>query len=189
MTRTQLQSRPREHSIYSGHSLLVNDLRGAVTGAGIEGFYFEDTRLLSRYELTTAGGDFVSLGASPVKEDAFLAYLQFRQVLEERDSLSRPVYLELRHVVADGMRTELKMHNYAMSQNVRLELGVQLAADFADIREREKPSAPREQSAPGETIWDPERQEVLFRYCHERLDPHNAHQSGQIIGENVQRHL
>lgn len=170
MTRTQLQSRPREHSIYSGHSLLVTDLRGAVTGAGIEGFYFEDTRLLSRYELTTAGGDFVSLGASPVKEDAFLAYLQFRQVLEERDSLSRPVYLELRHVVDDGMRTELKMHNYAMSQNVRLELGVQLAADFADIREREKPSAPREQSAPVETIWDPERQELLFRYCHERLD-------------------
>lgn len=104
MTRTQLQARPAERSIYSGHSLLVTNVTGAVTGTAIEGFYFEDSRLLSRYELKPVEGYFVSLGASPVTEDSFLAYLQHKQVLEERDSLSRPVYIELAHVVGDGLR-------------------------------------------------------------------------------------
>jgi N-terminal domain of (some) glycogen debranching enzymes len=69
MTRTQLRARPREHYLYSGHSLLVTNLDGVVTGAEIEGLYFQDTRLLSRFELTAASGVFVPLGASPVNED------------------------------------------------------------------------------------------------------------------------
>lgn len=170
MTRVQMQARPDHHYIYSGHSQLVTDLGGAVTGAGIEGFYFEDTRLLSRYELTAAQGEFVALGASPVTEDSFLAYLQYKQVREERDSLSRPVYAEVAHFVDGGMRTDVRVHNYAMSWVAELELDIHLDADFADIREREQPSASRRQSAAVETTWDATCRELRFRYCHADLD-------------------
>jgi glycogen debranching enzyme len=78
--------------------------------------------------------------------------------------------VELAHSVDAGMRTRLCIHNYAMRQAAHLELALNLAADFAGIRERERPSAPREQSAPIETTWDAERREVMFRYGHARLD-------------------
>ena len=170
MTRAQLQARPHEHSIYSDHSLLVTNLEGMVTGTAIEGFYFEDTRMLSRYELTTAHGHFVSLGATSVTEDSFLAYLQYKHVHEERDSISRPVCLELAHFVGDGLRTEVRIHNYGVGETARLELVVHLDADFADIRERENPTAPRLQNGAVETTWDEDCQEVIFRYRHSQLN-------------------
>jgi hypothetical protein len=94
MTRTQLQARPRERCICSGHSLLVTNLDGVVTGAGIEGFYFEETRLLSCYEVTVGGRPLLPIAASPAKEDSFLGYLQVP---------GQNIYVELAQVVDSGI--------------------------------------------------------------------------------------
>src|SRR5690242_13427117 len=52
---SQLRARPGQYFAYSGRTLLVTGVDGMIRGAGCAGFYFENTRLLSRYELRVNG--------------------------------------------------------------------------------------------------------------------------------------
>src|SRR5207248_947001 len=78
------------------------------------------------------------------------------------------VYVEIARVVAEGMRTVLRVENYSLHETARFELAMHLAADFADTEETEQ--GERRQTAPVEAAWHAERQEVVFRYRHPDLD-------------------
>lgn len=107
--RIALRARANQHYVYSGRSVLVTNLDGAVTGSGTEGFYFANTRLLSRDELTADGQSLAPVAASPVSGAGFLGYA------EVPASASVPqgaVYVATQRAVADGMRTVLRIENY-----------------------------------------------------------------------------
>lgn len=163
--RIQIRARGNQHFVYSGRSLLVTNLDGVVAGDGTEGFYVQNTRLLSRDELTADGAPLKSVAASPVRGDAFLAYAE----VPEGPSVSKSaVYVEVMRFLDEGMRTVVRVENYATENVARFELGVHLAADFADSDEAGQ--GERKQTAEVETTWDAGRQELLFRYCHPDLD-------------------
>src|SRR3954447_26540393 len=109
--RVDLRARPTEHFCYSGRSLLVTNLDGRVTGHGIEGFYVDETRMLSRVEIMADGRTLTGVAASPAGADRLLAYAE---VPESPTVPAHAVYLELAHRVGDGLREEVRIANYSI---------------------------------------------------------------------------
>ena len=163
--RLALRARGSQHYAYSGRSLLVTNPDGAVTGGGEEGFYVENTRLLSREEFTVDGRSLTPAGVSPVGGAGFLAYFE---IPEGPGVPAQAVYLELARFVDEGMRTVVRLRNYSAREAARFELAVHLAADFADSEEAKE--GRRQQTAEIETAWHGARQELACRYRHPDLD-------------------
>lgn len=167
----ELRARASQFFTYSGQSLLVTNLDGNVTTGGTEGFYFENTRLLSQFDLTANGCPLTPIVASPVGGAALLAY---QEVPEEANVPPGTINVQLAYFLADGMRSLLRLENNWGVKNhhaddpPQIELAIRLAADFADIEEANQ--GVRRQSAPIETTWDEAHQELCFRYCHPDLD-------------------
>jgi glycogen debranching enzyme len=145
--------------------VLVTDVGGCVTGRGLEGFYADNTRFLSRYELFVGNERLHTFAASPVGGDGFLAYAE---VPKSAGVPERSVFLELAYVVGNGLRTDLSVVSHASDKDVPLTLSVKLAADFADQQEAHE--GRRRQQAPVLTSWDESARELTFRYDHEALD-------------------
>ncbi len=156
--------RPEHRFTYSGRSVLISDNGGNI-GSGIEGFYVEDTRLLSRAELKVAGEPLRSISASPVEAAGFLAYWE---APEGPGIPKRSIYITHARAVGEGLRELLRVEHYGSGQAACFDLAVQLAADFADLNQIHH--GPRKQTAEVETTWDESRCELIFRYCHPELD-------------------
>src|SRR5947209_20258401 len=133
--RIELRARAGEHYAYSGRSVLVTDLAGNVTGSGTEGFYVENTRLLCREEVTIDGKSLRPVAVSPVGGAGFFAYAE---ALPGPTIPKESVYVEIARIVAEGMRTVLRVENYSLHETARFELAMHLAADFADTEETEQ---------------------------------------------------
>lgn len=165
MTRIALRARANQYYAYSGRSLLVTNLDGAVTGGGSEGFYHENTRLLSRVRLTADGRPLTPVVFSPVGGAGLLGYLE---APAGPHVPAQSVYVEVACAVGDGLRVVLRVENYAARAAARFDLALHLAADFADIMEAEQ--GRREQTGPVDATWDMAAQELCFRYRHPELD-------------------
>jgi glycogen debranching enzyme len=165
MTSSELRTRANQRFAYSGRSLLITNTDGVIAGQEAEGFYVEDTRLLSRDELTADGVPLTPVVAGAAGSDGLLAYA------EAPESTRVPrgkVYIEIARTVGEGLRSELRIENYHPHDEVCFELAMHLAADFADINETT--TGKRLYTADVATTWDAERQELVFRSCHPRLD-------------------
>lgn len=160
-----LRSRANHRFAYSGRSVLVTNLDGVITGNETEGFYLDDTRLLSRHELYANGRALMPIVASSVGGNGFLAYAK---APSEAGVPEEGVYVTISHFVDGGMRTVLHVANYDAHSTARFDLALRLAADFADLNEAEQ--GKRQQQAEVETEWDDERHVLQFRYCHPDLD-------------------
>src|SRR4051794_27221453 len=121
--RIELRTRADQYFVYGGRSLLVTDLDGWVTGRGIEGFYVEETRLLSRDEVTVGGRPLKLVAASPVGGDGFLAYAVVPRLPSVR---GQAVYVTAARRVGEGMREELKIENYHAREAARFDLAIHL---------------------------------------------------------------
>jgi glycogen debranching enzyme len=164
-SRIALRSRADHLFAYSGRSVLVTDLDGVITDQGTEGFYVEDTRLLSCYELRANGHRLMPIVASPVRGNTFLSYAK---VPQEAGVPKEGIYITIGHFVDGGMRTTLRIENYHAQDRGSFTLALHVAADFADINATE--AGTREQTADVATEWDEQCQRLLFRYCHPELD-------------------
>ncbi|HEU5431285.1 MAG TPA: glycogen debranching N-terminal domain-containing protein, partial [Thermomicrobiales bacterium] len=149
----------------SGRSLLVTNINGLVAGGGLQGFYFENTRLLCRESLTVGGDAPTIFAASPVGGDALLA----DATLPHGPAGPEPAFFAtIARFVGDGLRTSLRLDNYARCESAQGELVIRLEADFADLEEAQ--AGLRRQTGEVERIWDAARQELLLRYRHPGLD-------------------
>ena len=163
--RIELRARAGQHFVYGGRALLVTNLDGWVTGRGIEGFYVEETRLLSRDELAAGGQPLKLVAASPVGGDGFLAHAEVPHL---PNVPGQAVYVAVARRVGEGMREELRVENYHAREAARFDLAVRLAADFADLMEAKE--GRRQQTGTVEARWDDDRRELVFRYGHPDLD-------------------
>src|SRR5918995_149874 len=163
--RIELRARANQHFVYSGRSLLVTDLDGWLTGRGNEGFYADETRLLSRFGLTADGLPLKTIAASPVGGARFLAYAEVPKLARVPEQV---VYAAVAQAVDEGMRTEIRLENYHTRDAAQFDLAITVAADFADINETKE--GRRQQSGPVETHWDETNQQLVFRYGHPDLD-------------------
>jgi glycogen debranching enzyme len=160
----QLETRPDAHFVYSGKALMITD-RSGWASKGEEGYYFENTRFLSRDELEVTGEPLKPTGVSRVGHDALLGhYLASR----EGPKHSRPLYVTVERFVGEGLATTLRVSNYALDMAYRVELVLRLDADFADFEEAQQ--GRRQQDAETVRTWDPEGRELRIRYRHPELD-------------------
>ena len=91
----------------------MTDLDGCVTGRWLEGFYVDNTRVLSRGEIFVGGQRLHAFAATPVGGDAFLAYAEVpaRAGLPERS-----VFVEIAHFVSGGLCTGLRVVNHSQAE-------------------------------------------------------------------------
>jgi glycogen debranching enzyme len=144
--------------------VLVTDLDGCVTGRGLEGFYVDNTRLLSRDEIFVGDQRLHAFAATPIGGDAFLAYAE---VPTRAGVPERSVFVEIARFVSEGLCTELRVVNHGREPQ-RCLVAIHLAADFADQEEAHK--GRRQQQAEVESAWDGDARELTFRYCHSDLE-------------------
>ncbi|HEX5478321.1 MAG TPA: glycogen debranching N-terminal domain-containing protein [Dehalococcoidia bacterium] len=164
MTKHQMTLRARsgERSVYSGRSVLVTNLYGEVQGHDTEGFYVRNTRMLSKASLTLDGKQLEPFAETAVDAHAALGYLRPQREAGGETS----AYIEVARFVGDGMRMRIRVEE-SWRDGRTCELGIHLAADFADIEEAH--TGRRQQQAPVRTEWDAERQEVRFLYEHPKV--------------------
>lgn len=160
----RLRARSNQHYVSSGLSLLAVNLDGWATGNGTEGFYYRNTRLLSRNELLIDGVPPRPASVSPVDSDAFLALYELRP---GPDVPERSVYLAVRRRVDEGMRSEFEFTNYGRTASA-FDAVFRLEADFADSDEAE--AGVRRQEAPVKAEWCEKSRTLRFRYEHPGLD-------------------
>lgn len=164
-SRIVLRSRANHLFTYSGRSVLVTDLDGVISGKGTEGFYVDDTRLVSHFELLADGHRLTPIVASPVDGNSFLAYLH---VPPEAGVPKEGVYLTMGHFIDGGMRTTLRIENFHAHDPGRFTLEIRVAADFADVNATE--AGKRQQTAEVATEWDEASSRLQFRYQHPGLN-------------------
>ncbi len=147
-------------TISRGDQVLIAG-QGGVLDGGELGFYARDTRLLSRHVLTLDGSPLMP------QEDSSVRFYSARHVLgtsaanaDEGDAHAS-LRLTVERSVADGVHEDLDLRNSGHLP-VRAVLGVELAADFADIFEV-RGVAPSLERAIGVT-WTPGSSELRFDY-------------------------
>ncbi|MDQ4130512.1 MAG: hypothetical protein M3133_05920, partial [Actinomycetota bacterium] len=111
--------------------LLVTDARGAFRGRGFEGFYADNTRILSVQELLAGEQRMNAFVASPTGPRSHLAYSQVPAVDGVPPS---SVFVQMDYLLSDRLRTQLRVWSYTR-QPIRFELALRLAADFVDTSE------------------------------------------------------
>lgn len=159
----EMRVRPDLNYVASGWNTLVTDVRGRITGDDPQGFFAENTRVLSRERISIDGTELVPFCTADIGH----AQLSYVEIGDGEVLPPRAAYLRLERFVGDGLRTRLTVVSYAditLSHQVRLEF----AADFADIIEAELRH--RKQSAGVAADWDDARRELRLRYLHPQLD-------------------
>lgn len=115
-------------TILEGATFCICDELGDVTGDS-DGLFAEDTRFLSRLKLTINGASPLLLSSGRV--EYFSAVFFLRNPVAgglPRDAIS----VRRERFVGDGMQDHVVLQNQSM-EPVALELGLEIATDFADI--------------------------------------------------------
>jgi glycogen debranching enzyme len=157
-----LRVRPDVLSMASGWSTLVTDVHGRLTGTGPQGFFARNTRVLSRERISVDGREPTAFSTANVGAHGQLSYAE----LGDGEVLpSRALYLTIERFLGPGLRSRLGVHSFA-AQPCTVEVGVEVAADFADTLEAE--TGQRRQH--GEVTPDWDGAELRLRYGHPDLD-------------------
>ncbi|MGZ3455054.1 MAG: amylo-alpha-1,6-glucosidase, partial [Polyangiales bacterium] len=121
-----------------GGSFLVTNRDGDVAPAGARelGLFDRDTRYLSFYQLRISAGDFAYLSAETSREpfnqiDLMVSGLEREGVLGEPQNF---LHIRRRQILDDGFAEDIRFTNY-LRHEVRLEVRIGFAADFADMFE------------------------------------------------------
>jgi glycogen debranching enzyme len=162
---------------YHGHSLLITDRMGTITG-GLAGLYEHDVRLISHYKLLVNGHEPRFDAVSAVDSYSTLAYYvapptpdasvkQDAQGLLEHE-LDRQVVVRVARFVGQGLHEDVEVTNHGLTE-ANFELAWELAADFADLVEAR--GGERQQEAPVAVDWQltDEGGELRLTYQHPQL--------------------
>ncbi len=164
--------------VHQGYTVLVTRRDGMVTGAGREGLWDYDTRILSRHRILLAGESPGYISSGTPEAERWTAHLAVPRrggtaagPMLPQDTLE----LVVARRVGPGMEERIVVCNHSMTA-VEAELELELAADFTDLQEA---GAPRRQLGHIERRWSPEAAELVFDYRAER-DGHTLHRALRV---------
>jgi glycogen debranching enzyme len=108
----QRRARAGLHFAYWGRSSLVTNLECMVTGRGLEGYYAENTRMLSRLALCANGRVPRAIAVRPAGANRVLAYYE----LDAAEGVPEgSVYITLDQLVTDLLRIRLRVDNFDLA--------------------------------------------------------------------------
>ncbi|HEY0071425.1 MAG TPA: glycogen debranching N-terminal domain-containing protein [Chloroflexia bacterium] len=180
-TELLLRAFPDLLFVYRAHSLMATGRDGWIDDRlhGLQGFYHQDTRLISRYRLLVNGNPPRLDSLSTVDPYSTLGYYVCPPTAEAEDTrdalglsekeIDRQVVITVARFAGKGLREETEIANHGLTA-ARLNLTWELAADFAGLLEAR--SGLRQQTAPVSSQWRAEPGkwvELRFDYEHPQL--------------------
>jgi glycogen debranching enzyme len=175
----RLQPIPYDLIIYEGHALLVTDRQGCIRG-GEAGFYYRQTRFLSKLELTVGGKAPTNVSATPVDSYSLIAYWLApspagAKAGPDPDSgqgggeiVRHGIEVQMNGFVGGGLHCDVYVTNHALART-DIELCWEFDADFADQTEAQQ--GERQQTAPIDRHWRLREGggELVLNYLHPQL--------------------
>ena len=177
----RLRPRPSQLILFRGHAFAIMDLDGWI-GYGTEGYYYRQTRFLSRMRIAIDGRQPQPVCAVVVDNRSSTAYYLAPNPAgskagpepQKPDSSSEIVRhgieLQLNRRLRETLHDALRISNHALAP-AALRISFDLAADFADRTEAQ--SGHRRQTAPVEREWQPSADGAVLTLSYR--DPQLAH--------------
>lgn len=122
-------------TINDGATFLVTDSFGLIDDNLAQGFFVNDTRIISYYEVSINRDRLLLLASSPINHHS--ALYQFTNPILRTIVGTLPqgrLIVSLRRNIADGMQEEIDITNHH-SERVEFQLMLAIRSDFADIFE------------------------------------------------------
>lgn len=175
----RLRPRPSHLIVHRGHAVVIADLEGFI-GGGVEGFYYRQTRFLSKMRFAVDGRPPVGVCAVAVSTHSSIAYYLAPSPAGDRagpeperehgggEIVRHGIEIQVNQSIGGTLRHEIVATNHALAP-ATVTLRWALAADFADRNEAEQ--GVRQQDAPVNREWRPGRGGgiLALRYCHPQL--------------------
>ena len=179
----RLRIRPSRLITYEGNAFLITDLEGFI-GSGIEGFYYRQTRFLSKMRLAVDGSQPSNVSAHAIDTYSSIAYYVAPSPAGAKagpqpeggkgggEMVRHGIELQVNRFVGGGLHLDVYVTNHALAP-ANIELSWDFDADFADRAEAEQ--GERQQNAPVERRWSLEagpgaaQGKLSFNYRHPKL--------------------
>jgi glycogen debranching enzyme len=164
---------------YEGHAVLITD-QGASIRGGVEGYYYRQTRFLSKLELTVGGKAPNIVSANPVDSYSSIAYWLAPSPAGAKagpdpdsgegggEMVRHGIEVQMNCFVGGGLHCDVYVTNHALVATT-VELCWEFDADFADQTEAQQ--GERQQTAPIDRRWQLHESggELIFDYLHPQL--------------------
>jgi glycogen debranching enzyme len=153
---------PPQIAIHYGHGVLLTEPDGQINWPGEKGFYLNDTRLLSSWNIYANGESWELLNGGATAHYEACSFLTNRALLtEEGEVPKQTLKLMISRAIAEGLHEDLDVVNHGQSR-VRFNLEIVLRSDFADIFEVKSGRFVRRGRIT--TIWDSQTQRLITTY-------------------------
>ena len=130
-----LRAQASRHIIFRDQSQLVVAPDGETRGEeGLEGFYYANTRIVSRFALRVNGQALYPVQIHPARNDLLVAYYQDPRVTNDARTQDRALLVQLTVTAGQGFHLDIGARNHSLA-TLECELALLLNADFADLEE------------------------------------------------------
>lgn len=146
--------------IHDGSSFYVSDDYGDVTGQSVEGFFFRDTRFLSKCMLRINGERPTLLRAEQVDYFSASFYLTLPF---QTPGASHPISIVRNRFIGNGIHEEIILENYG-NQPFEATIVLRWDCDFADLFEVKEGAVQKE---PPQVSLNVQENELSFDYAYE----------------------
>jgi glycogen debranching enzyme len=175
----RLRPRPSHLILHHGQGFAISDLAG-LFGTGGEGFYYRQTRFLSKMRFTIAGKEPQNVCAVAVNSRSSIAYYvaptpagrqadpQPDREGSEGEVVKKGIVIQINRSLSETLTHDIYVTNHALAPT-SIVLRWELEADFADRSEAKQ--GERQQDAPVERSWElcGDGAVLELRYCHPQL--------------------
>lgn len=159
---SRIQVGPSQITINQGNMFMVTLDNGEVTPDSELGFFAQDTRFVSRYQIRIEGLPWNLATSSAVSYYGALYHLVSPQVQTSSGTIgARELALTLERAVGDGVHEDFDIVNFSARQlSFHLELAVD--SDFADLFEVKTHRLLRRGAV--DSVWNAKKSELLSKY-------------------------
>ena len=175
----RLRPRPSQLILHYGQGFAISDLAG-LFGTADDGFYYRQTRFLSKMRFTIAGKEPQNICAVAVNSRSSIAYYlaptpagrradpQPDREGSEGEVVKKGIVIQINRSLSEALSHDIYVTNHALAPT-GVVLRWDLDGDFADRTEAEQ--GERQQNAPIERSWRlcGDGAVLELRYCHPQL--------------------
>lgn len=177
----RLRLHPEQSCLFRGHHVWVTNRHG-MASSGDQGYFLQQTRFLSRFELSVEDERLRAVSCNVVEPHSAVAYYLLRSPAGQRaappgdddpsggEVVQKAIEIQINSYVGGGFHQDLHISNHGFAES-RLCLDWKCEADFADLDE--VTSGKRRQTAPVERLFTPGGPgsgELVLAYRHPRID-------------------
>ena len=145
LDRSLIRIRLRDDTVYVSHggTVLATQRDGLLREASEQGFFVDQTRLVSRYRCLVNGEPPLPVTSSNVGQESWLGYYLIpgegpgsdpAGMVTPASAAQHSIELRMSRVVGDGMHEDLDLTNFTQHP-AKLRLAIEVDGDFADLEE------------------------------------------------------